>query len=237
MSRRGTATMPQGVQSSMFAIRLLGVLALVALNAFFAATEFSLVAVRLSRIRQLVAKGSARARVVELLLGDLHRVVSGVQLGMTMTSLAIGAVGEATFAKVFQAMWMGTPGTRSAIVAHGRCAVSLVPEYVPLGDQHAGWSSGGDRESHGSLFAAWPRSRTFHGGAADSNSAGARAGAACRGRRKIHSQRHRTRANPGAGNHGAPAGHAHLVRGIQPGRSDARLCDDAAFPNPGLPRH
>ena len=77
----------------MFAIRLLGVLALVALNAFFAATEFSLVAVRLSRIRQLVATGNARARVVELLLGDLHRVVSGVQLGMTMTSLAIGAVG------------------------------------------------------------------------------------------------------------------------------------------------
>src|SRR6266571_9083239 len=42
----------------MFAVRLIGVLALVALNGFFAATEFSLVAVRLSRIRQLVAKGN-----------------------------------------------------------------------------------------------------------------------------------------------------------------------------------
>jgi len=70
--------MPQGAQSSMFAIRLLGVLALVALNAFFAATEFSLVAVRLSRIRQLVATGNARARVVELLLGDLHRSVISI---------------------------------------------------------------------------------------------------------------------------------------------------------------
>jgi len=37
--------------------------------------------------------------VVETLLGDLHRVVSGVQLGITLTSLAIGALGEATFAK------------------------------------------------------------------------------------------------------------------------------------------
>src|SRR6266850_8123235 len=138
MARRGAATMPQGAHLSMFAIRLLGVLALVALNAFFAATEFSLVAVRLSRIRQLVATGNARARVVELLLGDLHRVVSGVQLGMTMTSLAIGAVGEATFAKLFQAMWMGTPGTRSAIVAHGlalMCAFALLSAlHVVIGE-------------------------------------------------------------------------------------------------------
>ena len=122
----------------MFAIRLLGVLALVALNAFFAATEFSLVAVRLSRIRQLVAKGSARARVVELLLGDLHHVVSGVQLGMTMTSLAIGAVGEATFAKLFQAVWTGTSGTRSAVIAHAlalTCAFALLSAlHVVIGE-------------------------------------------------------------------------------------------------------
>src|SRR5881296_3402550 len=91
----------------MLAVRLLGVLALVALNAFFAATEFSLVAVRLSRIRQLVAKGSLRARVVESLLGDLHRVVSGVQLGITLTSLAIGALGEVTLAKELQVLWPG----------------------------------------------------------------------------------------------------------------------------------
>jgi CBS domain containing-hemolysin-like protein len=67
----------------MFAVRLIGVLALVALNGFFAAAEFSLVAVRLSRVRQLVAKGDMRARVVERLLADLHRVVSGVQVGIT----------------------------------------------------------------------------------------------------------------------------------------------------------
>jgi CBS domain containing-hemolysin-like protein len=102
----------------MFAVRLIGVLALVALNGFFAATEFSLVAVRLSRIRQLVAKGSARAHVVETLLSDLHRVVSGVQVGITLTSLAIGALGEATLARAFQSIWPGTAGTRSVLIAH-----------------------------------------------------------------------------------------------------------------------
>jgi putative hemolysin len=122
----------------MFAVRLLGVLALVALNGFFAATEFSLVAVRLSRVRQLVAKGSARARVVELLLGDLHRVVSGVQLGITLSSLAIGALGESTLAKMFQAIWPGTPGARTALFAHAfalTCAFALLSAlHVVIGE-------------------------------------------------------------------------------------------------------
>ena len=83
-------------------------MALAALNGFFAATEFSLVAVRISRVRQLVARGSASARIVEDLLRDLHRVVSGVQLGITIASLALGALGEATLASLFQSVWPGS---------------------------------------------------------------------------------------------------------------------------------
>src|SRR5215472_12197238 len=98
----------------MIAVRVIGVLFLAALNGFFAATEFSLVAVRLSRVRQLVARGNARAKVVEELVGDLHRVVSGVQFGITLASLALGALGEATLATLFQALWPGMPGTKSA---------------------------------------------------------------------------------------------------------------------------
>jgi CBS domain containing-hemolysin-like protein len=117
----------------MFVVRLIGVLALIALNGFFAATEFSLVAVRLSRVRQLVAKGNARARLVEALLGDLHRVVSGVQLGITLTSLAIGALGEATLAKEFQEFWPGTPGIRTTLFAH---AAALTVAFVLLSALH-----------------------------------------------------------------------------------------------------
>ena len=122
----------------MFAVRLIGVLALVALNGFFAAAEFSLVAVRLSRIRQLVAKGDIRARVVERLLADLHRVVSGVQVGITLTSLAIGALGEATLATALQQIWHGAIGTRTAFFAHAialGCAFALLSAmHVVLGE-------------------------------------------------------------------------------------------------------
>src|SRR5207302_3395871 len=117
----------------MIAVRLIAVLTLAALNGFFAATEFSLVAVRLSRVRQLVAKGNTRARVVEVLVSDLHRVVSGVQLGITLTSLAIGALGEATLAKVFQSIWAGKPGTHTVLFAH---AIALAGAFALLSALH-----------------------------------------------------------------------------------------------------
>jgi len=117
----------------MFVVRLIGVLFLVVLNGFFAAAEFSLVAVRLSRVRQLVARGNAAARIVEALVADLHRVVSGVQVGITLASLALGALGEATLAGLFQSLWPGTPGTRSAIVAH---AAALAGAFALLTALH-----------------------------------------------------------------------------------------------------
>src|SRR5579864_4729888 len=117
----------------MFAVRLIGILTLVALNGFFAATEFSLVAVRLSRIRQLVARGNLRARVVESLLVDLHRVVSGVQFGITLTSLAIGALGEFTLAKAFESLWPGKPGTYTVLLAH---ALALAGAFALLSALH-----------------------------------------------------------------------------------------------------
>ena len=117
----------------MIAVRLIGVLALVALNGFFAAAEFSLVAVRLSRIRQLVRKGDASAKIVEGLLGDLHRVVSGVQLGITLTSLALGALGESTLASIFRLILPGAVGTRMTILLH---ALALAAAFVLLSVLH-----------------------------------------------------------------------------------------------------
>ncbi|MGC1620465.1 MAG: hemolysin family protein [Candidatus Acidiferrum sp.] len=122
----------------MFAVRLIGVLALIALNGFFAAAEYSLVAVRLSRVRQLVIKGDLRARVVERLLGDLHRVVSGVQVGMTLTSLAIGALGESTLANALEQIWHGSGSTSTIFFAHTLalgCAFAVLSAmHVVLGE-------------------------------------------------------------------------------------------------------
>ena len=117
----------------MFLLRLIGVFVLVALNGFFAAVEFSLVAVRISRVRQLVARGSAQAKIVEHLLGDLHRVVSGVQLGITLTSLAIGALGELTLAGLVQDVMPANGSVRTLLLVH---AIALTISFMFLSAIH-----------------------------------------------------------------------------------------------------
>src|SRR5271169_4054075 len=117
----------------MFLLRLIGVFVLVALNGFFAAVEFSLVTVRISRVRQLVARGSAQAKIVEYLLSDLHRVVSGVQVGITLTSLAIGALGELTLAKLVQDVMPAQGSVHTLLLVH---AVALTISFLFLSAIH-----------------------------------------------------------------------------------------------------
>ena len=86
----------------MTPLHILGVVFLIGINGFFSAAEFSLVAVRLSRVRQLVEKGDPRAKIVEHLLSDMSRVVSGVQVGITIASLSLGYLGEITLAALLR---------------------------------------------------------------------------------------------------------------------------------------
>jgi putative hemolysin len=110
-------------------IRLLAVLFLIGVNAFFAATEFALVAVRTSRLRQLVALGNAQARVVAALAAQLERVVSGVQVGITITTLALGFLGEITIAKAIRPLLPAVRGAHAALLANG---IALVVAYLLL---------------------------------------------------------------------------------------------------------
>jgi magnesium and cobalt exporter, CNNM family len=102
----------------MIALQLFAVFALVCINAFFSAAEFSLVAVRQSRVRQLVEKGDARAKIVEHLLSDLSQVVSGVQVGITLASLSLGYLGEVTLAGILSPLLLAIPSPWAAIAAH-----------------------------------------------------------------------------------------------------------------------
>jgi putative hemolysin len=114
-------------------IRLFGVLALICVNAFFAATEFALVAVRLSRVRQLVKRGNANARIVQDLVSHLERVVSGVQVGITLATIALGFIGEFTLAQAFEPLLSWIPGAHAALVANG---IAITIAYLLLTTFH-----------------------------------------------------------------------------------------------------
>ncbi|MFH7028102.1 MAG: hemolysin family protein [Heteroscytonema crispum UTEX LB 1556] len=77
-------------------LRLLSVLLLIVINAFFVTAEFSMVTVRRSRIHQLVEAGDIQAIAVEILQRSIDRLLSTTQLGITLSSLALGWIGEST---------------------------------------------------------------------------------------------------------------------------------------------
>jgi CBS domain containing-hemolysin-like protein len=103
------------------------VIALVGANGFFVAAEFALVASRRSRIDQLAAEGSRAARVVQDTLKQLDRYISGTQLGITLASLALGWIGEATVASLVDRalVAIGIDSPASSAVAHSAGAVTI----------------------------------------------------------------------------------------------------------------
>ena len=88
-------------------LELVAVGVLIALNAFFVAAEYGLVTARRTRIIELQHQGNRRARDVLRITGDPPRFIAAMQLGVTLTSLGIGALGEATLSHEFD-KWMAT---------------------------------------------------------------------------------------------------------------------------------
>ncbi len=86
----------------MTALLLLAVLVLVLLNGFFVAAEFALVRVRRSRIEEQAKEGTRNAKLVVRQLDDLSRYLAACQLGITLTSLGIGFLGEPAVASIFE---------------------------------------------------------------------------------------------------------------------------------------
>jgi putative hemolysin len=82
-------------------LELLAVAALILLNGFFVAAEYGLVTARRTRIRELEEQGNRSARAVLTITAEPPRFIAAMQLGVTLTSLGIGALGEPVLARVF----------------------------------------------------------------------------------------------------------------------------------------
>lgn len=140
----------------LFPIIIIGLLVMA--NAFFATTEFALVSVRRTWLQHKAAQGDTRAEAALRLVNNLNGVISGTQIGITMTSLALGWVGENTIAGMIEPV-LGLPGRVSLVFVHSIALVlafacitflhlvlgELVPKQVALG-----------RAERMSLAIAWP---------------------------------------------------------------------------------
>lgn len=118
---------------------LLAIPVLVAVNGFFVAAEFALVAVRKTRVEELIKLGTPRAKALMLAIEKLDDSVAAAQLGITVASLALGFVSEPALHHVLSPLfgvlpdnWQG-PISRTASIALTLGLVTYL--HVVFGEQ------------------------------------------------------------------------------------------------------
>jgi putative hemolysin len=119
-----------------FALEMLALAGLILVNAFFVAAEYGLVTSRRTRILELEHEGNKRARAVRRITSDPPRFISAMQLGVTISSLAIGALGEQVLAHRFDSVMASFLAVLLAllIVTYLHVVVGeLVPKGIALG--------------------------------------------------------------------------------------------------------
>ncbi len=125
-----------------FALRILAVLVLVLLNAFFVAAEFALVKVRDTQLSPLAQRGYRRARVAEYISSRLDAFLSAAQLGITLASLGLGWIGEPVFVALLHPVfgWLqieSQESRRALAFAVGFTLITFL--HISAGEQAPKW--------------------------------------------------------------------------------------------------
>ena len=118
---------------SYFPFRLFLVVGLIAVNAFFAAAEVSLLSVRPSRLRQMAEDGQAGARVALGLLANPGRLLSVTQVGVTMASLGLGWAGEDPLYRILAGFFRPITTPATADLLHG---IAFILAFLIIGYFH-----------------------------------------------------------------------------------------------------
>jgi len=119
-----------------FVFELAALAGLILMNAFFVAAEYGLVTSRRTRIMELEHEGNRRARAVLRITANPPRFISAMQLGVTVSSLAIGALGEQVLAHKLDAVMASVLAVIVAllIVTYLHVVIGeLVPKGIALG--------------------------------------------------------------------------------------------------------
>ena len=127
--------MPTGDGSSGWTdvLGIVSVLVLVAANGFFVAAEFSLVAVRRSRVAELVAEGRMNASALERAVDNLDGNLAATQLGITVSSLALGWIGEPALAHLIEPLLSALPSAIAAVSSH---AIAVAISFIIITALH-----------------------------------------------------------------------------------------------------
>lgn len=99
-------------------INIFVILFLLFVNAFFVAAEFSLVKIRRTRLEQLSNEGSGIAKLAIKMLDNVNEMLAAAQLGVTVASIGLGWVGEATTVKLIEPLITMIPNINPSVTSH-----------------------------------------------------------------------------------------------------------------------
>ncbi len=120
-------------------INIFIILFLLFVNGFFVAAEFSLVKVRKTRLEQLCNEGNSNAKRALKLVNDVNKMLAAAQLGVTIASIALGWVAEATIVQLIEPIFKMIFTSHSVITAHAVAVpisfVLVTYFHVLLGEQ------------------------------------------------------------------------------------------------------
>lgn len=130
---------PEAVLSVQEVLLRLGIaVLLVAANGFFVAAEFALVGSRMTRIEEMASRGQSGAAMALQAIRHLDHYISGTQLGITLSSLGLGWVGESTIAAILIQLFAPLPPPWHVVASHtvaGALAFALITfMHIVLGE-------------------------------------------------------------------------------------------------------
>ena len=109
---------------------------LLALTAFFVASEFAVVKIRRSRIDQLIAEGNQKAVVAKKVVGDLDYYLSACQLGITVTALGLGAFSKPFVKELLNPVfdWLSVSEGLASIISYAISLAVVTYLHVVVGE-------------------------------------------------------------------------------------------------------
>ncbi|MEH7544767.1 hypothetical protein COJ85_12390 [Bacillus sp. AFS076308] len=109
---------------------------LIALTAFFVTSEFAIVKIRSSRIDQLIEEGNSRAVSAKKVISNLDEYLSACQLGITITALGLGWIGESTIEHLLSPLFLklNLPESATQIFSVGIAFATITFLHVVVGE-------------------------------------------------------------------------------------------------------
>lgn len=117
-------------------INLILIALLIILTAFFVGAEFAILKVRISRIDQLISEGNKKAVLAKKVTNELDYYLSACQLGITVTALGLGALGEPTVERILHPLfeYLSIPSALATVLSYVIALAIVTFLHVVIGE-------------------------------------------------------------------------------------------------------